>query len=935
MTDDPQQAIAPGVLVGRYRILSLVGTGAMGEVFRAEDTALGRAVALKTLPREYVATAERLGRFENEGRVMASLSHPNLVHIYDVGEFGGVPYLVQEFIDGDTLEEVLLGGAVPVAKAARWICQAAEGLAAAHAAGILHRDIKPANIMVGRDGRVRVLDFGLAKVRLGSAGASSPGPSPRRASLTTDGLVVGTAHYMSPEQAMGKPVDQASDVFSLGVVLYELLAGKPPFEGESAVDVMYSIIHRPHPPLAGFGSGVLAPFSDVVERALAKEPADRYATMGDFARALAAALRDGGYDEEAGATQPHPPVSEKTPRAGVPTSRMRPRPPHARRRLLLAGVAAVAVAGTVAALLLLRTGSRPVPVPLTFSRPIQLTSSRGLDVFPTFAPDGRSIAYSSDRSGNFEIYRRPLGVGGREIALTSDGLQNVEPAWSPDGETIAYHARKVGGVWVIPSLGGTPRQLSTFGSRPAYSPDGSTIVFESGPLFDLAANSLGALPPSILWTIPANGGPARPLTQVGKPAGGHGAPSFSPDGKRITFASYNRTAAEIWSMAANGSDLVRLSEGTWYCYDPVYAVDGASVLYPCWSETWSVGLFRRPVSPTTGRPTGPQSEVTSFGVNGMGSVKHVALSRDGSRAAYASLAMSSNLWAVPVDPATGEPTGPIRQVTRETGRNSRPAVSRDGTKVAFSRWRPGANQDIWVVDADGSNAVQRTTDPSDDDYPGWMPDGRHLSFMSQRLGRRTLFLLDLVTGRDEKLADFGPGLDAIRVSPDGRRAAFHAAGGRKTLNVFVADLPSGKPRALTDDPELAAFPCWSPDGRTLAFEVKRGGDTHVAVVPSAGGEVRELTGGSGQAWPYSWSPDGRRIAFVGLRDGLWDVWWVDAQSGAERQVTKTGRLNTYVRYPDWSPTGTEIVFEFAETTGNIWLVEESGDKASPARASLR
>ena len=222
--------LAPGTLVGRYRVLASVGSGAMGEVYRAEDTSLGRIVALKTLPGDLVGTPDRRARFENEGRVMASLSHANLVQVFDVGEHEGVPYLVQEFVEGETLEDVLLSGPVAAPKAARWIAQAAEGLISAHEAGILHRDIKPSNLMVGRDGRIRVLDFGLAKVQ-------SPPEDRRRSqpSLTTEGLVVGTAQYMSPEQASGKKVDARSDIFSLGIVFYELLAGKAPFEGETAV----------------------------------------------------------------------------------------------------------------------------------------------------------------------------------------------------------------------------------------------------------------------------------------------------------------------------------------------------------------------------------------------------------------------------------------------------------------------------------------------------------------------------------------------------------------------------------------------------------------------------------------------------------------------------------------------------------------------------
>ena len=301
MNAEASRPLTPGTLVGRYRILSSVGSGAMGEVYRAEDTSLGRIVALKTLPGDLVGTPDRRARFENEGRIMASLSHPNLVHVFDVGEHEGVPYLVQEFVEGETLEDVLLSGPVPAPKAARWIAQAAEGLVAAHEAGILHRDIKPSNLMVGRDGRIRVLDFGLAKVQ------SVPEDRRRsQPSLTTDGLVVGTAQYMSPEQASGKKVDARSDIFSLGIVFYELLAGKLPFEGETPVDVMYAILHLGHPPIPGFGSGVVRGFADVVDRALAKDPAQRFPSMREMAAEIEAVLATGGWEPGEPAVPPRP-----------------------------------------------------------------------------------------------------------------------------------------------------------------------------------------------------------------------------------------------------------------------------------------------------------------------------------------------------------------------------------------------------------------------------------------------------------------------------------------------------------------------------------------------------------------------------------------------------------------------------------------------------
>lgn len=885
----------------------------MGEVYRAEDTSLGRIVALKTLPLDLVGTPDRRVRFGNEGRVMASLSHPNLVQVFDVGEFDGTPYLVQEFVEGETLESILLGGAVPAPRAARWIAQAAEGLAAVHDAGFLHRDIKPSNLMVDRQGRIRVLDFGLAKVQSVPTEEKKSQPS-----LTTDGLVVGTAQYMSPEQASGKKADARSDVFSLGAVFYELLSGRAPFEGETAVDVMYAILHLPAPPIPGFETGILRGFAAIVERALTKNPDERFPSMRDLAAEIAAVLEAGGWEDEA---------APKRPSTGRLSTIPPPAPPLAKRPgVRLAVGIGVALLGLVAAGLSLRRGKEGEAPAAAPYRPVQLTTSTGLDVFPAFSPDGRTLVYASDRSGRFELYRRSLAPGGREIAITTDGRQNLSPAWSPDGETIAYHAKAVGGVWLIPALGGVPRQLTTFGSRPSFAPDGSAVVLESGSIVDFAANSLGALPPSVLWIAPLDGAPPKPLTRVGRPSGGHGAASWSPDGKRIAFAAYDRTASEIWVIGADGEDLVQVSEGNGQCYDPVWSADGASITYPCRSAEFAAALYRRSIDPATGRMAGAPEEVATLGSAGTAFVKQLAVSRDGTKLAWAGLSMASNVWKIPVD-GRGERAGPEQAVTRETGRNSRPALSRDGKRIALSRWRTGANQDVWIVDADGANAVQRTTDPGDDDYPFWLPGDARLAFMSQRRGHRALFTLDLTTGREELLADFGPGHDAMRLSPDGTKVAFHSNRGGTTLNVWVAELPAGTPRQVTFDRELAAFPCWSPDGRTLAFEAKREGDVHVFTVPASGGTPVQLTSGSGQSWPYSFSPDGSRIAFAALREGVWNVGWVTRDGRTLRIVTANERLNSYIRYPEWSPTGEAIYYELAETTGNIWLVDTAARDA--------
>lgn len=926
---EPGTAFAAGSRLGRYVLLEQIGRGGMGEVWKAEDSALKRVVAVKALPRDFVETPERLARFEQEGRIAASVSHPNLAAVYDVGETGGLPYLVQEYVDGPTLEDLVREGPVAPAAAAAWAIQAAEGLAAVHAAGFLHRDVKPANLVVGRDGRLRVLDFGLATIQQRAASVA------RRPALTQDGLVLGTAEYMSPEQATGDPLSGATDVWSLGVVLYELLAGRRPFEGRTPVDTLHAVLHDEPKALSETSPEVPPALVRVVAKAMAKRAEERTQTMEALAAELEGLLPSLG---------PIPPDALKAVRGsragsttsvpGAPSRSLSFQPPvPAWRRALPWGAAAVAVALGAAAWLF-----RPAPArkPQSLPPPAQLTSSAGLDVFPSFSPDGSSIAYSSDREGSFEVWVRPLSPGGRELKLTSDGMSNLQPAFSPDGRLVAYHSSGRGGIWVVASLGGTPRQVSPFGSRPAWSPDGGKLVFESGSVVDLSASSLGALAPSVLWIADLAGGAPRRLTEPGRPEGGHGAPAFCPDGRRVAFSSYDRRTAEIWTVDVDGGGLAKVAAGPGLRLDPVWLPDGRTLLFALAGTRAAYGLWR--VRAPSGSAPGTPEEVAAFP---FGVARHLAVSRDGHRLAYAGMTIASNLWKVRVDAATGEPAGEPEPLTRETGRVSRPVLSPDGRKIAFSKWRIGSALDIWTVNADGTEAAQRTTDPTDDDWPSWIDGGRSIGFASIRSGHLALYALDLSTGRETLVAEPGPAADAPRFSPDGKAYCFHAARGG-TTNVWVGAVDrvgpgeraggvasagggggtgAAAPRQVTSEKELAAFACWSPDGGRLAYEVKRGSDTQVSVSPASGGGQTVLTEGPGQRWPHTFSPDGKRIAFAGLLEGFWNVYHVDVATRRVMKVTRHAKLNAYVRYPAFSPSGDLLVYEFAETTGNLWMVD--------------
>jgi TolB protein len=254
-------------------------------------------------------------------------------------------------------------------------------------------------------------------------------------------------------------------------------------------------------------------------------------------------------------------------------------------------------------------------------------------------------------------------------------------------------------------------------------------------------------------------------------------------------------------------------------------------------------------------------------------------------------------------------------------RNNLGRFSPNGRKLALTRWRPGTSGDIWVADADGRNLTQVTTNPATDNQPNWFPEGDRIAFLSDRNNDHlVLWSISLATGKEEPLLDLGEGVEFAALSPDGKQVAFNSKKSG-TFNVWTAPIKDGEAKQLTFDNELMGFPCWSPDGQFLAFEMKRGDDNYLAIMPSGGGQPTQLTFDHGLSWPHSWSPDGDKIVFAGQRDGIWNIYWISRGTKAQKQLTNYSKLNAFVRYPAWSPLGNQIVYEFAETTGNIWLVE--------------
>jgi Tol biopolymer transport system component len=561
--------------------------------------------------------------------------------------------------------------------------------------------------------------------------------------------------------------------------------------------------------------------------------------------------------------------------------------------------------------------------------PVQLTTRNGLELQPALSPLGDALAYVSDRTGALEIYIRALTGVAIDRPLTSDGGQNVQPAWSPNGRFIAYHSSARGGIWLMATHGGVARQIVPQGSRPAWSPDGSSLVFQSDEHTDVTPSGWGAQAGSTLWQVEFTGSGLKQLTFAGRPAGGHAAPVWSPDGRFVAFTVFDsRRDNGVWLVERDTGATRVLARGE-RLYELAVVPDG-SAIYASGGEAF---IMRLPLDSVTGTLSGPSAVIPVGGVPG---VRGLSMAADGKTLAFAGVALSSHIWAQALT-RDGEAAGPPRAMTSDTSRrNSLPILSPDGSKIAYISTRGGATPDLWLMNADGGNAHPlAVNDPLELRFAlkRWLPDSRRLAYVSSRNGVLSVRSLDVTTGREDMLFSYGPQEEAatehrlrgslaeMHLSPSVTRVAFSLlipADGRK--RVYVSGLDTIQPRLLADGHESVGYPAWSPDERTLAVELKDGSSTHAAVIDVATGVLRRLTNVRGHTWVRSWSPDGRKVAAAVLRDGRWSLRAFDVTDGHETTIIPALPPHVYVRYPEWSRQSDLMVFERGELRGNIWTM---------------
>ncbi len=857
-----------GEIISHYRITERLGAGGMGEVYSALDTTLNRMVAIKFLPPILSADPELLRRFEMEARQAASLNHPGVVGIHEFGTASGVHYAVMELIEGQTLRAALQEGPFPARKLLAVAVQVADGLAAAHAAGVVHRDLKPENIMLTDDGRAKILDFGLAK---NTGDMRSAAEDETLALLTQPGALLGTAPYMSPEQARGEPVSCRSDLFSFGIVMYEMASGKNPFQRVSLPETLASIIREEAPAL---DADVPVPLKWTIDRCLAKDPRERYESTRDLYHELRC-------------LQEH--VSQKHPVEDVGVIATGRRAGILRRTSLWAAIFCVGllIGGWLMSMLVSDASNSSI------SDVIQLTKEAGIESSPSIAPDGKSFIYAAQRSGKWDIYLQR--VGGRNATnLTRDiNGDSIQPAFSPDGDRIAFSSSaNGGGIFVMGATGESARRISETGAHPAWTPDGKSLVACTQSVATPLRRVFGAK----LVVISLATGQKKALDVPDAVE-----PNVSPHGYRIAFWGVQKGGQrDLWTISMTGGQATAVTDDAALDWHPVWSPDG-QFLYFCSDRGGTMNLWRIRIDERSGRTRGqPQPVTMPSTYAGL-----FSLSRDGKSIAYEQVQEAANIEKVAFDPVSAQFVGQPVPVTSGAYSYFAPSVSPDGDWVAADDL--GRQEDLVLMRSDGSSPLQLTDDPAKHRSPTWSPDSRQIAFHSDRNGRYEIWSM-MADGSALRQITHST-VQAIRNpswSPDGDWIAYTGAG----LKSYFVAARSGLPRRLPDEIDGINVLDWSPNGKTLAgfSDV-----SHVSLYSLETGKVRRFDVES-VSYP-KWLPDSRRLLFA--RGSQLMV--LDSQTALTTQIASIAPDSYGLRLS--MPTdGSVLYFTRQNRESNIWLV---------------
>src|SRR5574341_2386239 len=939
---------AAGTTIGRYEIRSKIGEGGMGEVYLAHDTQLDREIALKILPAEIARDQQRLHRFLQEARTASSLSHPNVAHIYEIGESGGAHFIAMEYVAGTPLDKKIGGRPLSVSEILEIAIQIADALDEAHAKGITHRDIKSSNVRITARGRVKVLDFGLAKLAAPSSVIDRTSDSQLATRVkTSPGVVMGTVNYMSPEQALGREVDHRSDIFSFGVVLYEMVTGRLPFTGETVTETIDRIAHAQPEAIARLNYEAPAELEAIVKKALRKDRDERYQAIHDalvdlkelkreldisdtLERSAAPSSRSVEIPTQlfdsspsgrtsvsrAAATTSIPP-SQTTGSAEYPAKSTR------NNVLLVGGVAAIVVVGlgvlvTLVGLAVMRyylAGRAGVNRRLAPSANMKITrlTSNGRAVEATISPDGKWVVYVQ-RDGA----KRSLRV--RQIATTSDieivpptDARFGQPTFSRDGNYLYYlfrdQANQSGALYQAPSLGGPPRKLLTDIASPiAFSPDGKQFVF-------IRNNEAVSGEDQLIVANADGGGEQKLAARRGDQWFNRGGCGWSPDGKVIACpgGSYSGgyhdtviaidantgTQTEFPKQKFSGSGRVSwLADGSGVLID---TAEQNGQLSQLWLISYPSGEVRRITSDLN------HYSGTSFAAD---SNMLVTVQNDD----------TANIWVAPTSDIEHG-----RQITTGKIEGTRGSAWTPDGRVVYTTNINGDN-DIWIMNADGSNQKPLTTDPHEDQYPLVSSDGRYVVFTSTRRGFPSLWRMDLDGGNLKQLTDRDEDY-AAAISPDSGWILFDSwRSGRRTP--WKISIDGGQPTQVID--KFTDSPRLSPDGKLIATfyqEEQQPGSPWRIMIASFDGGAPIKTFDPARSFEssaldigMSWAADGRSLIYVDSAQGTTNLLSQPIDGGPAKQLTnfKENGVGPFA----FSRDGKMIVFARGTSRSDVVLIRD-------------
>ncbi|HEV8366624.1 MAG TPA: protein kinase [Pyrinomonadaceae bacterium] len=831
-------SLSPNSQLAHYTIISKIGAGGMGEVYRARDTRLDREVAIKLLPAEVSSDPDRLKRFEQEARATSALNHPNILTVYDIGTENGSPYIVAELLEGEELRDRLDAGQIPLRKAIDYAQQIVSGLSAAHEKGIVHRDLKPENLFVTNDDRVKILDFGLAKLRSNSNDERGSEDETRKV-ITNPGVVMGTVGYMSPEQVRGEKSDYRSDIFSFGAMLHEMITGRRAFRRDTMAETMTAILREEPEELSASNPNINPALERIVNRCLEKKPERRFHSAHDLCFVLESLSAQSSSASSSGSgltTQASIAAVAKT-----TSSKWRDRLPWI--------VAAISLIGLLSLLVFTLARSWGNEKPSTVTRFVVMAPEKVTTLLsPELSPDGRDLVFAGVKDGTATLWIRPLGSLTATPIPGTDGVSNPH-FWSPDSRSIAFPA--AGQLKRLDLSGGNPKTLCALpvgppGNGGTWNRDGIILFSSAGKIF----------------RVSANGGNTELVIGDDKSTDAlYRYPIFLPDDHHFLYLKSGTQQgagySEIFVTSIDGGERTRLTQADSHA---LYIAAGGGNLIFARDDALVAQSFDVNSLKLSGEPYTISEKVS---VNNM-SRGFFSVSSNGT-VVLDPMGLRFDAQVLEWFDRSGKPLGTLGDSGRYMMSISNQKLSRDGKRIAVAKVDPQTRtRDIYVIEIARNTSSRLTFDPGEDQYPIWSPDGSRIAWNSNRDGGITAIYQKLASGvgEDELLLKSDAPISPSSWSPDGRFLLYNRTDPKTGPDIWV--LPTEgeqKPYVFLQTPFSESAPRFSPDGKFVAYVSQDQGRPEVFVQTfPASGNRWQISNNGGRA--PAWRGDGKEIFFV-------------------------------------------------------------------------